>query len=134
MSLVQFPHCDQRVLHAPGECEYCDRHPDWQELRQVWGIAFTGHPPTCGEDSWTKQLPCPADYNRPPGAGNDHRRWAGNVATTATPVNENPASRMFYGTLAPARPGTDPASVQRRAFEWFRRRVLNVPLSAKENL
>jgi hypothetical protein len=41
----QFPHCDQRVLHAPGECEYCDQRPDWQALREAWGIAFTGHIP-----------------------------------------------------------------------------------------
>lgn len=99
MSISQFPHCDARVLHAPGKCEYCDHHPDWQELRQAWGIAFTGHKPTVGDADWTKQLPCPADYNRPPGAGNDHRRWAGNVATTATPVNETAASRMLYGTM-----------------------------------
>lgn len=26
----QMPHCDAYVLHAPGVCEYCDRHPDWQ--------------------------------------------------------------------------------------------------------
>lgn len=45
MEIVQFPHCDSRVLHAPGECEFCDRHPDWQELRKSWGIAFTGHQP-----------------------------------------------------------------------------------------
>jgi len=44
----QFPHCDQRVLHALGECEYCDRHPEWQALREAWGIAFTGHPPRAG--------------------------------------------------------------------------------------
>jgi hypothetical protein len=45
MSIKQFPHCDQRVLHEPGECEYCDKHPAWQELREAWGIAFTGHQP-----------------------------------------------------------------------------------------
>ncbi len=50
----QFPHCDSRVLHRRGECKYCDTHPDWQELRQAWGIAFTGHTPlaslpVCGQ-------------------------------------------------------------------------------------
>ncbi len=45
MSIDTFPHCDQRILHAPGECEYCDGHPEWQALRQSWGIAFTGHLP-----------------------------------------------------------------------------------------
>jgi hypothetical protein len=91
VSLGPFPHCDQRVLHDRGVCEYCDRHPEWQALREAWGIAFTGHEPADG------QLPCPADFNRPPGAGNDHRRWAGNVATSAQPVNETAASLMFFG-------------------------------------
>jgi len=38
-----YPHKNPRILHAPGECTLCDRHPDWQELRIAWGIAFTGH-------------------------------------------------------------------------------------------
>ena len=37
------PHCDQRVLHAPGECRHCDHYPDWQQARTVQGINFTGH-------------------------------------------------------------------------------------------
>lgn len=68
------PHCDQRILHAPGECQYCDGYADWQELRQMWGIAFTGHAPQDG------QFPCPADYHRPPNTPSDHRQWPGNVA------------------------------------------------------
>jgi len=52
------PHCDERVLHAPGECHYCDEHPDWQALRALWGIAFTGHRP--GPD----QMACPSDFRR----------------------------------------------------------------------
>lgn len=115
---MQFPHCDQRVLHAKGRCEFCDRHPDWQKLREAWGIAFTGEstgiisatgrtgkrPDTLSytahipEGELWAALPCPADFNRPPtGEGPDHRRWAGNVATSAEPVNETPASRMLYG-------------------------------------
>jgi hypothetical protein len=66
----QFPHCDQRILHAPGECQYCDAHPEWQELRIKWGIAFTGYEPE------GKELPCPADYAR----GDSHKLWYGNVA------------------------------------------------------
>lgn len=53
------PHCDQRVLHAPGECEYCDAYPAWQEARRVWGIAYTGHPITVAQP-----LPCPAELAR----------------------------------------------------------------------
>lgn len=40
--VMQFPHCDMRVLHAPGECKYCDAHPEWQALREAWDINFTG--------------------------------------------------------------------------------------------
>lgn len=115
---MRFPHCDQRVLHRPGECRYCDLHPEWQELRERWGIAFTGHSPGAiaagdveGQGgarsygiSWKTPatrprtwLPCPADFARPPtGAGSDHRRWAGNVATTQVPVNESATSRTLY--------------------------------------
>lgn len=69
--IPQFPHCDQRILHAPGECRYCDRYKDWQALRVAWGIVFTGWTPEGTE------LPCPADHTR----GNSHRTWIGNVAT-----------------------------------------------------
>jgi hypothetical protein len=66
----QFPHCDQRILHAPLECQYCDMHPDWQALRAAWGIAFTGYTPEGTE------LPCPADHAR----GDSHKKWHGNIA------------------------------------------------------
>ena len=66
----QFPHCEQRILHAPGECRFCDEHRDWQELRAAWGIAFTGYEPEGTE------LPCPADYAR----GDNHTKWSGNIA------------------------------------------------------
>jgi hypothetical protein len=68
--LKEIPHCDQRVLHAPGECAYCDAHPEWQELRQLWGIAFTNYEPEGNE------LPCPSDKAR--GTGGAHV-WSGNV-------------------------------------------------------
>jgi hypothetical protein len=67
------PHCDQRIVHAPGECWACDQFPDFQELRRMWGIAYTGHTPGDGE------LPCPGDYHRPPGSPSDHRQWPGNT-------------------------------------------------------
>lgn len=68
--ITQFPHCDGRILHSPNECEYCDMHPEWQELRIAWGIAFTGYEPEGTE------LPCPADHAR----GDSHKKWRGNVA------------------------------------------------------
>lgn len=67
-SIHQFPHCDPRILHAYGECQYCDMHPEWQELRLTWGIAFTGYEPE------GKELPCPADHAR----GDKHTLWPGN--------------------------------------------------------
>lgn len=72
--IEQFPHCDQRVLHAPGECRYCDDCPYAQALRQAWSICFTGYEP---ED---KELPCPADHAR----GDNHTKWGGNVARPIT--------------------------------------------------
>jgi len=83
--IEQFPHCDQRVLHAPEDnCEFCNMHPEWQELRKAWGIAFTGH----SYDSDGKlfvdeynnvQMPCPAEANRGMKSING---WSGNVAFT----------------------------------------------------
>ncbi len=67
--IPQFPHCDSRVLHAPGECEYCDAHPEWQALRIAWGIAFTGYTPDVGE------TPCPAERMRPL---DTIEKWGGN--------------------------------------------------------
>lgn len=79
-NIQQFPHCDQRILHAPGECEYCDEHPDWQALRLAWSIAFTGWTPDETKNK-QKELPCPADYNR----GDNHKLWPGNTARPAAP-------------------------------------------------
>lgn len=69
----QFPHCDPRILHALGECEFCDKHAEWQELRAAWGIAFTGYEPEGTE------LPDPATHAR----GDTINRWHGNVALPA---------------------------------------------------
>jgi len=72
----RMPHCDSAVLHAPGECAYCDAHPDWQQLRQLWGIAFTGHAPKVDvERPWLSEVPCPSDARRPGGA---NQVWPGN--------------------------------------------------------
>lgn len=68
---MRFPHCDSRILHAPKECKYCDMNPEWQELREAWGIAFTGHLP----DPDSGIVMCPADYNRDP---DKYNAWPGN--------------------------------------------------------
>ena len=68
------PHCDQAVLHAPGECRYCDELPEWQDLRRLWGIAYTGHAPQIANH----EIACPSDIRRP---GNIAAEWPGNRAT-----------------------------------------------------
>lgn len=88
-SIRQFPHCDSRVLHAPGECEYCDRHPEWQELREAWGINFTGHHLVANEYG-SKYLPCPSEANRPLSKIN---QWDGNVPFKGDRINT--ASSVF---------------------------------------
>jgi hypothetical protein len=64
------PHCDQAILHAPGECTFCDAQPEWQALRQLWGICFTGQPPA---NDW--EIACPSDIRRPGGV---NTLWPGN--------------------------------------------------------
>jgi hypothetical protein len=65
---VRFSHCDQDVLHAPGECSYCDTHPEAQRARKEAGINFTGH-------RKEGMLPCPSEKRRPLVSIN---RWPGN--------------------------------------------------------
>lgn len=63
------PHCDSSVLHAPGQCAYCDHYPDWQAYRQVARIAFTGQDPKDDE------VACPSDQRRGPAGAHV---WRGN--------------------------------------------------------
>lgn len=95
MNNAPMPHCDARILHAPGECEYCDAYPDAQLERTHLKIAFTGHAPV------DEQVACPADVARPPGSSADHRHWAGNKPTNATGdpswPTESFASQVMYG-------------------------------------
>jgi hypothetical protein len=74
-SIRQFPHCDPLVLHEPGECRFCDLHPERQQLRQMWGINFTGK-------SDPKKAPCPAERHRSAELIN---RWGGNRARPHDP-------------------------------------------------
>lgn len=71
--MVTTPHCDQRVLHAPGECEYCDEYPAWQAARKMWGIAYTGHTITVAQP-----LPCPSELARDLSV---IEAWGGNLPT-----------------------------------------------------
>ena len=88
------PHCDARILHAPGECRYCDAYPDWQEARATQRIAFSGHPtPECGS-------PCPADAAVAAGLRGDYTRWGGNVARPeGAPVPPSWAAENFQRAL-----------------------------------
>jgi len=55
----QAPHCDPLVIHAPGECQYCDKYAETrQKNRIIRHVNFTGH-----YDS-DKTL-CPSEYFRP---------------------------------------------------------------------
>lgn len=68
MNNIQFPHCDPRVVHSPGSCEYCD-NSGLQPIREAWNIAFTGRP----EEGKT---PCPGEVAR----GENLEHWSGNRA------------------------------------------------------
>lgn len=37
----EYPHCNSEVLHAPGECHYCDAYPQRQRVRAASGTSFT---------------------------------------------------------------------------------------------
>jgi len=63
------PHCDSRVLHAPGICEHCDKFPELQAYRKAHVINFTG-------DHIIGQLVCPAEVRRSLAVIN---RWPSNT-------------------------------------------------------
>lgn len=71
---IKFPHCDSLILHSPGVCEYCDRHPDWQALRSAQGIAFSDTPEA--DVKAHNLIPCPSTTRRP---AEVRDRWYGNV-------------------------------------------------------
>lgn len=74
--ITMFAHCDQRILHAPGKCKYCDEYPEWQELREAWGINFTG-------EYDPEKLICPAEQQRDL---ETIELWDGNVPRKGTPL------------------------------------------------
>jgi hypothetical protein len=95
VSDAPFPHCDDLVLHAPGECEFCDHYPEAQADRERRLINFTGHHEPHKET-------CPAEVRRPI---ETIERWGGNVAGeggTLKPHSEPPETLAWwlYGTSA----------------------------------
>lgn len=75
-------HCDDLVLHAPRQCEYCDRHQSWQVARIRLGIAFTGN---AWNEKGTTLRPCPATLLR---SVETIERWYGNVPTTEKAIED----------------------------------------------
>lgn len=69
--LGQMPHCDQLILHKPTTCEVCDARQDWQALRVMYGINFTG-------ENDPDKSPCPSEKLR---ATYLAHRWPGNRPT-----------------------------------------------------
>jgi len=82
-----YPHCDPRVLHAPGECEYCDHYPEWQQERVENKVLFTNDPRNAElVDAFLKVgrlegefVPCPGMLAR----GDAIKIWGGNRAKPA---------------------------------------------------
>lgn len=62
-------HCDQRVLHSPGYCQYCDMYPEAQQKRVELGYDFTNDKPGTREHS------CPAIQTR---GWDNLNGWGGN--------------------------------------------------------
>lgn len=85
------PHCDSSILHAPGECRFCDEFPAWQAYRAVARVNFTGH----AEEGLA---PCPSEHFRSPATRD---RWHGNVA-----VGHNKVILDEFLTLGEAVPGS----------------------------
>ncbi len=68
----QAPHCDARILHAPGECDTCDLE-EMKALhveRELVGVNYTGHS--------DRPFPCPVDKAR---AADNYNAWGGNRPT-----------------------------------------------------
>lgn len=66
----QAPHCNAEVLHAPGQCHYCDHYPDRQAARAASGGSFS-----------------------PPEANG----WSGNVAVKSGEIHEHMGARYTVG-------------------------------------
>jgi hypothetical protein len=77
---ITFPHCNALALHAPGECDHCNGHPDWQDLRRRLGYNFTNHndfnllpdPALIGPDPFDGTIP---SHRAPRGFRIQGSRW-----------------------------------------------------------
>lgn len=83
------PHCDQRVLHKPGICQYCDQHPEAQAAREAWGINFTG-------ESDPQKAQCPSEKSRPV---EKIHAWPGNRPSPESPPDPHNGAGGAGGPL-----------------------------------
>lgn len=53
-----YPHCNTEVLHAPGECVYCDMYPERQQARIAGGSPFSPKLANGwrGNIAWTQEM------------------------------------------------------------------------------
>lgn len=86
------PHCDDLVLHAPGECVHCDAYPERQRQRQLGLVNFTGQTEAHKEA-------CPSTYRRPL---ETIERWPGNRAQPVDADGENEAWREWGHSVVEA--------------------------------
>lgn len=59
-------------------------YPEWQKLREMWGIAFTGQSPDTESMQYPGHalIPCPSEWARDIATIN---KWGGNVAKPHVP-------------------------------------------------
>lgn len=55
----RFPHCNSEVLHAPGECRYCDIYPVRQAMRAASQTPFTPNE----ANGWSGNTAAPANQS-----------------------------------------------------------------------
>jgi hypothetical protein len=89
---MQYPHCDSQILHREGACAYCDQHPEWQQLREMWGINFTG-------ESDSNKIPCPSTRRR---SLDDVHAWSGNQPKAPEAPEVPPVDRTALCTVGEA--------------------------------
>lgn len=99
----KFPHCNSAMLHAPGECYYCDHYPKRQHAWIDSGQPFTP---------------------------NESNGWSGNVAVKAGEVHTHLLSTYVVGdgpTISQRNPDGTLSPVEpigwREEHGWFARLV-----------
>lgn len=84
-----YPHCNTEVLHAPGECYYCDHYPERQAARAASGTPFTP---------------------------NEANGWSGNIAVKEGEIHQHLGAPYVVGAAPPPRP---PLTPWQRFLRWI---------------